>query len=110
MLFLLHTDESWTSKVGSLRHFAVLSVDLVRDTDRFAFGATSTNLVIYDSKRLDSVTGLRLDDDCIKLRWVPQVAVVMTLLGAAAKGAQLSVADVQEQHPTNNDCGVHAIM
>ena len=110
VLFLLHTDESWTGKEGSLRHFAVLSVDLGRDEGRLALGASSARLVIYDSKRVDSATGLRLDDDAIKLRWVPQVAVAMRLLGAAAEGAQVAVADVQEQHPTNNDCGVHAIM
>jgi hypothetical protein len=114
VLFLLHTDERWTGKKGSLQHFAVLSVDLDRGSNQLAFGATSTPLVIYDSMRTDSATGLPLDDEAIKQRWEQQVAVVMRLLGSAA-GAKaeeplISVADVQEQHSTNNDCGVHAIM
>ena len=106
VLFLLHTDERWTGKEGSLQHFAVLSVDLDRGSNQLAFGATSTPLVIYDSMRTDSATAIK--------RWEQHVAVVMRLLGSAA-GAKaveplISVADVQEQHSTNNDCGVHSIM
>ena len=111
VLFLLHTDHTWTGgKEGcSLMHFAVLSVDLVRDDP--AFGATSANLVIYDSKRKDYATGLSLDDEAIKLQWTPQIAVVKKLLGhVAVEDDSISVARVHPQLRTNNDCGVHAIM
>ena len=113
VLFLLHTDDTWPGDENGLRHFAVLSVDLIWD-DRLrlrdpAFGASSVELVIYDSKRMDYASGAQLDDAAIKERWAPQIDVVERLLGHP-EVAKFSVAKVEEQHAEKNSCGVHAIL
>jgi hypothetical protein len=114
VLVLLCSGPTWLSPgsgSSDLLHFAVLRIDLHRA--HASFGATSVAFTIYDSYRLDPFaqsTCTYLDDDAIKRRWQPQLDVIKILIGPAAKGAELSVASVPEQHPTSNDCGVHAIM
>ena len=107
MLFLLHTDESWGSKLG-LKHFAVLCIDLMRAHPEC--GATSAKLTIYDSYPHDPENPDRHGDGVIKERWKEQVAIAKRLLGDAAERTKLFVASVNEQASGMNDCGVHAIM